>query len=616
MLVAIAVVLRSVAALAVSGPWLLPDEGAYALIGRSFWHHAKLAPLGGPAQFESALYPVLAWLPGYDALRVLQVLILCAAAVVVFAWSRSLVAGVLALALPGLVYAGTITAEALFVPLASLAGWAAVRALERPTLRRQAVLVGTLLACILTRGEANMLALAAFAAAVAVRRVRALWPTWSACAAICVAWLALGGGSPLRSLGGYGPTTGYTAGGVTGLVLEHAALLLLISGVVPVCAALMLLPDRAARATVVYALALGVIASIEVGLFAAGHAGRLLERELLFALPPLLVCFGIWLGRGAPRPRLRALGVAAAAAAALVAVPFGRLATSDAAPDNPSLVPLTHLDSPKVYAVVALVATVAAVLFVILRGRSIWLLPALLLGVFAAASVAASEDLVDRSQAAHAAYVARPDAHWVEHAASGPVTFLFDGVSDWRLVWTQLYSNGRVRHVLDLPATHVPGPLPQTQLQIIQDDGRLRSVGGAVPDAPYLVAPQGFHFRGDELGRARRLGLALWRIAPPLRLRSWAQGVQPNGDVLQGGVATLDVFDCGRGSFHVVAVGRDNETLQLSQGGTVVTQTRLWPHGVWEYSVDTPARAAGARCTFSLSTTSLVHLTTFAWTAR
>ena len=56
---------------------------AYHLIGRSFWHHGELAAIGGPAQFESALYPVLAWLPGYDALRVLQAIVLCTTALVV-----------------------------------------------------------------------------------------------------------------------------------------------------------------------------------------------------------------------------------------------------------------------------------------------------------------------------------------------------------------------------------------------------------------------------------------------------------------------------------------------------------------------------------------------------
>jgi hypothetical protein len=609
------VVLRSIAALSISGPWLAPDEMAYALAGRSFWHHAQLAVLGGPAQFESALYPILAWPPGYDALRVLQVLALCATAVVVFAWSRSLVAAALVLALPGLAYAGTITAEALFVPLATLAGWLAVRAIEQPLLRRQGLFVGVLVACVLTRGEANMLIPAALAAAVGARRVRALWPTWAASVAISAVWLGLGGGSPLRSLGSYGGTAGYTAHSVSIFILEHAGLLLLVCGVVPVCAAGLLLRDRAVRPTAVYALALGVIAAIEVGLFAAAHAGRLLERELLFTLPPFFVCFGLWLRRGAPRPRRTTIVVAVAAVAALLAVPFGRLVTDETAPDNPSLVPLTHLTSPQVYGVVALVAVGAAILFVFLSRRWLWVLPALLFGVLVAASASASEEFVDRSHAARDAYLASKPS-WIDDAAPGPVTFLYDGVDDPRLVWTQLYRNDRVTHVVNLPSAHVPGPLPQPQLRLVEGDGALRFLDGSALRAPFIVAPHGFGLRGTVLATEPKLGLRLWRVDNPARLRTWVEGTLANGDVPQGGVATLNVFDCGRGTFRVVTIGRDNETVRLSENGAQVSQTQLWPQGVWEYTITTPARPAGSRCTFTLSTTSLLHLAAFGWTPR
>src|SRR5439155_21140185 len=96
--------------------------------------------------------------------------------------------------------------------------------------------------------------------------------------------------------------------------------------------------------------------------FAAGHADHLLERELLFALPPLFVAFAGWLGRAAPRPPRRAVPVVVAAVAVLLAMPFGRLATAGAAPGNPTLVPFPHLDSPQVYGVVALFALTAGIL--------------------------------------------------------------------------------------------------------------------------------------------------------------------------------------------------------------------------------------------------------------
>ena len=95
---------------------------------------------------------------------------------------------------------------------------------------------------------------------------------------------------------------------------------------------------------------------------------------------------------------------------------------------------------------------------------------------------------------------------------------------------------------------------------------------------------------------------------------TWTQGVKPNGDIDDDGVATIDVFNCRRGRFRIVAVGRDNAKLTLTQDGAAVTSTELWPHGVWEHTLETGDGAG--RCTVSLATTSLVHLSEFNWRPR
>jgi hypothetical protein len=602
---------------------------AYAAIGRAFWHEGRLAALGGPAPLVSVLYPVLAGLPllaglqaGATALRVLQALACCATAPVVFLWARPLVrprlaatAAALALLLPALAYAGTITAEALLLPLGTLAAWRCASALETPTARNQALAALAVLASFLTRPEACMLALALLAAAVALRRVRALWPTWAAFLAAAAVWLALGGGSPLRPLGGSGPG-GATAARVGELVAYQAGDLLLVCGVVPLSAVVLLAlagGGGRARATVALALSLAGAAAVVVGLLAAGGGDRLLEREAAVAVPPLLVGFAVWLDRGAPRPRLPTLAVAATALAALLAMPFGALATPAAAADTPTLVPLSHLDGPKVYGVVALVALLACALLVALPGRWTWVLPALLAGVLAAVSVSAAEEFADRGRAARRTLVGTPPA-WIDAAARAPVAYLFPGGSGWASVWMQVLANERVRQVIDLPTASVPGPLPQRQLELLRPDGVLRLVGGGVPRLPYLVAPSGFRFRGRPVAREPLLGVTLWRLRLPARVRTWAQGVGPGGE-LAGGEATLDVFDCSRGTFHLVAVGQDQETLQLFEDGNPVARTRLWPGGTWEQTVATPA-AAGGRCTFAVTSSSLVRLARFAWTPR
>src|SRR5581483_2856354 len=619
-LVVVACALRATAALALPTPFIFPDEGAYALLGRALWRHGDLAVLGGPSQYESALYPVVSAMP-YGLLRVLQAVALCGAGVVVYVWARAVArpvwalwAAALTLALPGLVYAGTIVAEALLLPLATIAGWLAIRAIAAPALRNQAALAAALVACALTRAEAGVLVLALLAAAAAVRRVRDLWPTWAAAAVVAVVWLALGGRSPLRSLGGYGAVA-YSPHRVVVWILQEAGAMLLVCGAVPLCAAVLLSLNRRldvrTRATLVFAIALAAAAAVEAGIFAAGHADRLLERQFLFAIPPVFVAFAAWLDRGAPRRPTHAVPVLVAMAAVLLAMPFGRLASGDVATDNPTLVPLTRLDSPKVYGVIALFALAAAAITLFVRRRHVWLLPALLTAVFAAIAASASLDFADRSDTARRAYTA-PARSWVNRDATGATTYLYDGAHDYRIVWSQLFWNGRITRVIDLPATHVAGPLGQEQLQIARDDGVLRLVDGDFPAASYVVAPAGFGFRGTRISRPHRVGLALSQVRPPARLRTWVQGVLPNGDVLQGGVATLDVFDCRRGTFHVVAIGRDNETVKLSQGANEVATTTLWPDGVWEQTLQTPA--SGHRCTFSLSTTSLVHLAAFTWT--
>jgi hypothetical protein len=634
-LVLLAVVLRAVAALDVAGPWIEPDEAAYALIGRGFWEHGHLDILGGQTPFYSLSYPVLAGIPlelgglhaGYAILRVLQAIVVCSTAVVVYAWARSvarppwaLVAAGLTLALPGLTYAGALTADVLYVPLGVLAAWTAVRALEHPTLRNQAFLVAAVGACLLTRPEGNALVLAVVLAALATRRVRPLAPTMLAFAAIAAVWFGLGGRSPLHSFGGSDAGTGYTALRVVDFVSYHAAELVLVTGVLPVCAAVLLVLARPVglrlRLSLAVALSLAAVTVAEAGVFAAGHAGHLVERELLPAMPPLLVAFAVWLDRGAPRPLLRMLAVVGVVLGGLLALPIGSLATSDALADNPSLVGLVHVNSPKAYGIVALVALVACALLIWLPGRRAWALAAAVGAVLAAASVGAGREFAHQSRLVERSFAAgRPQ--WIQSAATAPVTFLYDGDPQWRDVWTQLFWNPRLSGVIDLPTALVPGPLPQRQLQILQNDGLLRLVGGAVPEAGWLAATGGLRFAGERIAVTKVGGpapktIALWQLHGAPRVTTWAQDVLANGDIDSTGLATLDVFNCGRGTFHLVAVGRDNETVTLAQNDTKIASYRLWPGGTWEQTITTPP-ARNNLCTFAVSTTSLVHLAEFSW---
>jgi hypothetical protein len=633
-LVAIAVVWRSLAALDAPVPWIVPDEPAYALLARGLWEHGELSILGGPTPYLSVLYPVLAGLPlelgglgaGYDVLRVLQALVLCSTAVVVFAWARSLVrpwwalaGAALTLLLPGLAVAGTLTPEALLIPLATLAAWLAVRALEEPSRRNQALLVAAVLACALTQPEGHVVAIAAVAGAVVRGRVRELVPTWVALGVVAALWVVLGGGSLFRSLGDDPGTAGYTPLRIVELVAEHAGLLVLVSGIVPLCAVVLLALTRpaepAVRSSVAVILALAVATVLEVGLFAARHADRLVERRLLLALPPLLAGFAVWLGLGAPRPRWRTIGVAAAAFAGLIALPIGALATADALADNPSLIPLIQGDSPRAYGLVALAAGTACALLVWLPRRAVWLLPVAVGTTFLAVSVSASRELADQSRLAERTLVG-PTPDWIDRATDRPVGYLYDGGVAWSLAWIEPLWNEGIAEVLDLTPRRVPGPLPQGELRVLGDDGELLLVDGRAPGVRAFVAPAGIGLDGRELARKPAAGaipgLTLWEVDSEPRVRTWAQGLLGNGDIGPSGTATLEVFDCGAGTFRVIAVGRDDAKLTLARDGTTVATYDLWPRGVWEQAVTTPP--GSGRCTFSLSSSSLVHLDDFSRT--
>ena len=235
--------------------------------------------------------------------------------------------------------------------------------------------------------------------------------------------------------------------------------------------------------------------------------------------------------------------------------------------------------------------------------------------MFVAVSVSASREFADQSRiAAHTLVGAAPDG--IDRTTSEPVAYLYDGGPAWKLPWLQALWNERIGAVLDLTPTRVPGPLPQGQLRLLGDDGALRLVDGSVPSAPVFVAPAGMRLVGRELARKPGVGgvpgLVLWQVLGEPRVAAWTQGVLPNGDVGPGGTATLDVYDCGRGTFSLVAVGRDDTKLTLASNGTTVATFDLWPRGEWKQTIQTPA--GSKRCTFSLSSSSLVHLRRFTWT--
>jgi hypothetical protein len=596
-------------------PWIAPDEMVYGLVGRSLYQTGKLAILGGPTPFYSALTPVLAGAPlsigdlqfGYGLLKVLQALVMSLTAIPVYLWGRSLVrarwaliAAALTLAAPALVYSGLVMTEVLFYPFFLAAAWSMARVLEQPSRQRQALMVVAVAATVATRLQAVVL-LPAFATALgldavlarSMRVLRSLVPALAAMMLLAVGGIAwrLGSGEPV--LGGYGVVThiAYGAGRAARFVLYHAGSLVILTGVFPACALLLLLigaarrgePDRNARAYLAVAGSLSAWLVVEVGVFASHYVGRLAERDLIGLAPLLFLGLALWLERGGPRGYWPMSIAGVLVAAPLVALPLKRLVTAYAPPDAPSLVPLYDLLkttslSTLEYAFFA-VAGAAIVAFALIPRRWLAVLPLVLLAGLIASSVAASRFAADQGRLRQAAFLG-PDPRWIDHAADGPVAYLYQAGDDWTGVWETVFWNRRVDRVYGLGGARVFGPMPQ-QAITIRSDGLVTTGRATQLRVRYVVVATGvvssepaFGFLGEAIGQthqpgSQQEGLSLWRVAPPLRVAFRTSGLKPNGDVDSGGDARIVGYGCGRGVFQVTLLIKQAQTVTILRNGIV-----------------------------------------------
>jgi hypothetical protein len=150
-LVALSLLLHWLASRRFSGLWIMPDETTYAHRALRLYHAGKLPLLGTSGAGYGVVYPIVAGLPlsigsfatGDAWLKPVQALVISLAALPVFFYSRrvmqntyALVAAVLTLASPLLLYSGLVMTEVVFYPIAALALLAVARAVERSATRR------------------------------------------------------------------------------------------------------------------------------------------------------------------------------------------------------------------------------------------------------------------------------------------------------------------------------------------------------------------------------------------------------------------------------------------------------------------------------------------------
>jgi hypothetical protein len=243
-------------------PFIMVDELIYSDLARSLAAGHGLEVRGEP-YLVSLIYPLLLApvyalfdsLPdAYAAVKVVNAIVMSLAAIPAYLLARrvlptglSLFAALLAVALPSMVYTGTVMTENVFYPAFLLVVWALVRMLERPTRAAQLLVLALAAGTVLIRVQAVAILLAVLTAPLLLRRsprpFALLYGVALGGGALVVLAQVARGGSLSSLLGAYKVVgeTGYDVGQVVRFLLWHTAELDLYLGIFPLVAFVLLL---------------------------------------------------------------------------------------------------------------------------------------------------------------------------------------------------------------------------------------------------------------------------------------------------------------------------------------------------------------------------------------
>jgi hypothetical protein len=592
-------------------PWLFVDELLHSELAKNVASGNGFEARGTPIAV-SYVYPLLvapAWLLGsaastYATAKAIGAVLFCLGGLVVWLWGRrflsprgALTATALTLLLPFFALAGTLSTETAFFPAFLLACLAIARALERPTVARQALALAAIGLATLTRFQ-GMLLVAVYATVALAWRERRLWPSGAAVAATGIAWLGVHG----FALGVYTQATDahYDAASLARWLVYTPGVVALVVGVAPAAALLALLlgpaRSRAERAFVVVAAAAVLWACVLAGVSGSWLPVGVKERYAIHALPLLLLALVLWVERGMPGPRW----VAAVPLALVCTLPFGTIFASESFPSNGiDLYPWQRLDVHVGHVrLLAIAGAVAATALFALRRREL----VVLLALYLLAGSAAAQATV-RSHSLDAARLAGPGgaSAWIDAAAGrdAHVTILnptnFEPETNtgglyrtWTPVWQYELWNRSLRSSLGF-GFREPAPLAQSEARLDFATGRVEPLLSPA----FGLADRRFRPAGVRL--AARGSFALWRTSAPLRFAAAEEGVFMDGAV--GGTAAYSRW-VGRAGVEVrlggsgtarVAVGRPEATgAGQAAIGAVLGRARLRLPGVASFPTVKP----------------------------
>ncbi len=575
---------------AMPAPFIFVDELIYSELARSLVDTGSFEVRGVSTSGYSILYPALLTLAyglfdalpdAYAAAKATNAIAMSLAAVPAWLLTRrvagrllSLLAAVLAVALPSMAYTATIVTENLFYPLALLFAWTLVRVLDRPTVGRIAALAAALVAAVATRSQAlgfvGAILLAPFVLALLRgdrRVVRPFVPLLGGVVGIGILVLGaqlLRGRTVSDLLGAYSVVGegGYDVGQALRFWLWHVEELTLYVLVVPVVALVVLLARArqlpgAMQEHLAATVALLVTSTLVVATFASRFASdRIQDRYLFFLTPLLLATLAAWITLGAPRPRLPLAIGSVLAVGLVVAFPYTRFIAEPAKSDTFGLIPLwsvnEHLPAGS-YRLTVLVAAVALVaLFALVPAGRAVAVPLVLLGLFVLLSRpvwSGPQGVLRSGEGALFQGIRGIERAWVdERVPSGDdVAVLWTGRADRFTVNQNEFFNARVGDVY-YSSYPTPGGLGETRVTI-DPDGTVRTPDRGTVDAKYALLDGSITPDGEALARDD-LGTTLWRLWGPLSSLTRVSGRYPN-DTWSGPELSWTRLRCAGGELLV-----------------------------------------------------------------
>jgi hypothetical protein len=558
------------AAQLVSTPRVHPDEHIYAGAAASLAEGDGLSLRHEPYQlgplYPSLLAPILAVagsrVAAYPFYKVANALLFALAAFPIYLVARRLLrpwwsVGVAAfsIAIPSSLYVALVMTESASYLTYSIALWAVVLALERPTTLRQLGVLSAVALAYATRAQFAVL-FAAYVLALAVvwavlpgrprlgELARQLRPTLAALGLAALALLtrsAVTGTSPLDAVGAYEVLfRGYDPLDIVKWSAYHVADLELYLAVVPMAVAPIVLARlwrRARNASREDAAFGAAFLTVNAGMlfvtaaFASTEFGfdRLHDRNVFYLAPLWLIVLGVWLADGLPRPLVATgLGIGSAVLL-LVALPFRYIASDVGVDVVPSALWARlqdHLAGEVVTARKLMVLLVLAVVLLValLPKRLWWIVPAVVLVTFASTATLAWHRIADAEE--NAVFSGAPDRDWVDDRlpAGADVTKLYlvsSACPASALTWHALYLTeffNRAVERADYIGDSIPDGLPIRRVDVTAHGG-LEDASGSPLEADYVVTQPGIELEGTKLGSGTAADLVLWRTSGPVRIR-------------------------------------------------------------------------------------------------